>query len=362
MRKPASVYARMVWIGATSLILSGCLTPTTWQPEVDSDRYAEEARKQSSIALQAILEDQTRVQRVAFPLLEAAAPFAGKRVRYCLGFYSVNRYSFSERFLATASEVYGLGERLQVIAVVPGSPAERAGLLPGDQLTALNGVEFAQGKEASEAMGNLLQEQLQPELRAVLTILRDKERKDLHITPIESADFPIILSHKHEVNAKATGKKVVVNRGLVRFAQSDGDLAFVISHELAHNIMHHVRAVMTNYAIGTALDIAAASVGVITGNAIGATAAIAQAPAFEAEADYVGLYIMARAGLEIDHAAEFWREMAAISPGIMRKRIPATHPTSPQRYIAMDATIREINQWKQEGRPLIPQLKRKPSD
>ena len=73
MRKPASVYARIVWIGATSLILSGCLTPTTWQPEVDSDRYAEEARKQSSIALQAILEDQTRVQRVAFPLLEAAA-------------------------------------------------------------------------------------------------------------------------------------------------------------------------------------------------------------------------------------------------------------------------------------------------
>lgn len=144
---------------------------------------------------------------------------------------------------------------------------------------------------------------------------------------------------------------------MLRFAETDNKLVSVISHEIAHNLMRHVCAVLTNYALGTAVDLATASIGIITANAIGAAAVYAKAPAFEAEADYVALYIMAKAGLPIDQAAQFWCRIAAIQPGSIHHRILATHPSSPKRAIARENTIEEIKQKRALGAELVPELR-----
>jgi predicted Zn-dependent protease len=79
---------------------------------------------------------------------------------------------------------------------------------------------------------------------------------------------------------------------------------------------------------------------------------------FEFEADYMGLYLAARANLDIGNAANLWRKMAVTSPGsINEKSYFASHPSSPERFLTMDKTIEEIKAKKASGTPLVPDNK-----
>ena len=81
--------------------------------------------------------------------------------------------------------------------------------------------------------------------------------------------FKVILdADKQGLNAHADGQNVVIYPGMIDFARNDSQLAFVIAHEFAHNIMGHQRALMQNVTIGAliglAADIAATSQGANT--------------------------------------------------------------------------------------------------
>jgi predicted Zn-dependent protease len=73
---------------------------------------------------------------------------------------------------------------------------------------------------------------------------------------------------------------------------------------------------------------------------------------FEAEADYVGLYVIARAGYRIDDAANFWRRMAISSPGSVT--MTGDHPATPERFVALQAAVKEIEAKTAQGQPLVP--------
>ena len=97
---------------------------------------------------------------------------------------------------------------------------------------------------------------------------------------------------------------------MIRFAQKDEELGLVIAHELGHNIMDHVSKLRSNSILGTIVDLAAAYYGVNTQGIFGQVGATMYSQEFEAEADYVGIYYMERAGYSIDNVANFWRNMA----------------------------------------------------
>ena len=345
--------------GIAVLGLAGCVSTVTKPMVVDPGRLELERYHQQAIALESQLFDQMRLQRVGFPILKAAVPFVEDRKRAYLGLYYANKYSFSGDFQESAQKQFGLGEKLKVLEVIPNSPAELVRFEKGDILLKLDGKAIPAGDNAAANLADILKRDLVANRKVVITVLRDGDPLDLEITPAAIADFTLLLSSKQSVNAKATGKKIIINRGMLRFAETDTELAYVISHEMAHNVMRHVRAVVTNYILGTIIDLAAASFGVITGNAVGAAAAYSRAPSFEAEADYVGLYLMARSGLPIDDAANFWRRIAAIDPSSIKRRILATHPSSPERFVALEDTIREIKLKIAKGQPLDPEPRRK---
>jgi beta-barrel assembly-enhancing protease len=154
---------------------------------------------------------------------------------------------------------------------------------------------------------------------------------------------------------------------MIDFARNDSQLAFVIAHEFAHNIMGHQKALMQNVTIGAllgmAVDIAASSQGADTGgqfSQIGAKQGqLSYSPDFEHEADYVGLYILARAGFKIEDAPMFWREMSQAEPDAIY--ISTTHPNNPQRTIEMEKTVAEIRAKQKQGLPLLPNIKVKKS-
>jgi predicted Zn-dependent protease len=180
----------------------------------------------------------------------------------------------------------------------------------------------------------------------------------------ETCTYEVVFAADQKgLNAHADGKRIVMYPAMMDFATSDNDLAFVIAHEFAHNIMKHPDAAKQNIGIGAllgvAIDIAATAGGINTGgqfSQIGASQGhLSYAPEFEHEADYVGLYILARSGYPIKDAPMFWRRMSLASPQSIY--ISTTHPTNPARTIEMDKTVQEINYKKQRGLPLSPNIK-----
>ncbi len=167
------------------------------------------------------------------------------------------------------------------------------------------------------------------------------------------------------INAYADGTKIVIFPTMVDFAKNETHLALVVAHEYTHHFMRHVQSsqgnVLAGALLGTLADALAASQGVGTqgqfGNMGAQAALLSYSPSFEHEADYIALYILARAGFPIEEAPEFWRQMARYNPEGIYNR--TTHPTTPERFASLEKTVREIRTKQKNGERLLPNLKPK---
>ncbi|MGE3714757.1 MAG: M48 family metallopeptidase, partial [Alphaproteobacteria bacterium] len=169
------------------------------------------------------------------------------------------------------------------------------------------------------------------------------------------------IEYDDKLNAYADGKKIVFYSGMLRFLDGDDEIAAVMGHELAHNLMGHVDASSTNRMtgafIGLLIDAAVASQGISTGGTFGdvgqTVGHLSYSVDFEEEADYIGLYVAALAGFDITKAPNVWRRMSLEDPdGIYSS---TTHPSNAARYVALNKTIYEINSKRARKQPLLPE-------
>ena len=86
--------------------------------------------------------------RIADRIRIAGAELCGKKISPVIGVYAPNEFAirdmwaekdFVDPFVEAAQQRYGLGKEPRVLAVVPGMPADRAGLRVGDRVTAVDG-------------------------------------------------------------------------------------------------------------------------------------------------------------------------------------------------------------------------------
>lgn len=156
--------------------------------------------------------------------------------------------------------------------------------------------------------------------------------KTLSFAPVSACDYKVRLKFSSAINAYATGKSIIVTTGMMDFVENDSELALILGHELAHNTMGHVRKSIQNI--------------LLSGLATRYTRP------FESEADYVGMYYMARAGYPLDGVETFWRRLGIEHPkSIVRAK---THPVTPSRMLSIHATAREIAEKRKNGEALTP--------
>jgi len=164
--------------------------------------------------------------------------------------------------------------------------------------------------------------------------------------------FTIKVLDTEEVNAFALpGGFFFVNSGLILKAESEAELAGVMSHEIAHVAARHGTKQATRGELANLMTIPLIFMGGWAGYAIrqGAGLAIPMgfltfSRSFEREADYLGLQYLYKSGYDPTAFVDFFEKIQSLEkkkPGSISK-VFATHPMSDDRIKAAQNEIQSI--------------------
>jgi hypothetical protein len=197
-----------------------------------------------------------------------------------------------------------------ILAVAPDGPAAASDLRAGDILLAVND-QTLDGPLGDAASYGPLQRQAAALNAALavgpvrLTIRRDgrTQAMDLAGVPACVADAQIVLTG--DMMARSEGRVLQVSLPLAEYAADDGELAFIVAHELAHGILDRHKGEVA-----------------------------------ERDADALALRLMTRAGYAPRSAGAFWTRLANDYPQMRVDQ--GGHPTAQARRDALDALAGEI--------------------
>jgi predicted Zn-dependent protease len=172
--------------------------------------------------------------------------------------------------------------------------------------------------------------------------------------------FTIKVIDSDEINAMALpGGFFYVNSGLILNADEEAELAGVMAHEIAHVCAHHAAREMTrlNYAQIGMVPLIMMTGYSWTGYGIYEAAQLAIpitflefSREFEAQADYLGVQYMYRAGYDPQAFISFFEKIQALEkrkPGLVAKAF-SDHPQTPDRILHSQEEIARILPAKDE--------------
>jgi hypothetical protein len=341
-----------------SLLTAACGTiePQVAYPKVDRRAAVSPAAGTSSPApaaggwdntLSGLRQADQRVADIAYRIVTANAALCSD-VKPQTGLVLQTALQYSPRLRPQIEAAFHIDDRAAIEAVAAGSPAADAGLHRDDILVAVNDQPIAADGPPAPSGADEAPASYAPVENAVaaldaalihgparLRVRRGEDQMEVVLTPRPGCAYDAQVLPGPDLNASADGRHVFISAALVDYARSDDMLALVLGHEFAHDVLrHHDRLDRKGFARGMLGE-------------FGSTPASHMVA--EKEADYVGLYLMARAGYDISQAPDFWRQFPATIGDF-----GWSHPGHWERSASLAATRDEILAKRQRGEPLVP--------
>jgi len=345
------------------VLLTACAGRTKLLPEVDTKLAIAEVEKQNEIFLTDYRDHLIQASTVFANIARANAAHCPKAGPLYTGMMATNAGGFPNAQRAAARKVFGnpigandVDDQPWVFHVIAGSPADRSGIRVGDRILDVGGVDVGTGARGQAEMMNSLRAAAANGPIA-LTVKRGDETITMAMSAEKACDYGFGLRRSERIVAFADGSKVEVTTGLLRFVKTDDELALIVGHELAHKVLGHRDTSTQNAVTGGILGasgalLAAGPLGAAVGIGLavqGATmGARLNSQDHESEADYVGTYYAARAGYNVENAADVIRRFAVLDPGAIHLR-GGTHPSTALRFLAIEETAREIRNKQLAG-------------
>ena len=337
-----------------ALLLAACSTVSLDTPGARPGSVApapvtESAQKQ---ALRNVTAQQDRLYRLAAPLLVNNAPLCKGNSRNLIGFSAKTKYSFSEDYVEAAQSL-GFDERLQVTGVLNNSGAARAGVKRGDILATVQDKPMPQGPNAERQAAAILGPLVNSTSNVKLGLIRNGSNVAVTVPLTRACGFGIELGNTDNVSAYADGRRVLVTRGMLNFARNDNEVAYVLAKELAHNALGHPAQQRMSATVGGVID----NMIRITpdAGALGGSGGIKAVPQeTDAAADRLALYMLVRAGYNIEGAGSFWQRLSTQYPASVANSYTAIHPATAYRLSTIDKTVSEIKAKQAAKQNLVP--------
>jgi hypothetical protein len=322
---------------ALGLLATACSTPAPGEAMAAAGSDAPAARLAALTAL------DRRVATVGYRLTTANVELCRSRQAVAgWTLHAANQYSDALRPVAEAG--LGLdGDLPGVLAVAGDSPAARAGLTAGDLLVQVNGEALDRGAVTGAPSHDGLAANLVALDRALsagpvtLTVRRGATVRTVALRPALACSSFFQVNPSDEYNARADGKGVFISSTMAAYAADDDDLAMILGHELAHNVLQHHPSPEP---LGEQAPVP--------------ETALARGNHWtqERDADRVGLFLAARAGFDTDRAPGFMRRFGADHWRVRYAQIG--HASAEARARALEETNAEIAAQRAAGQPLRP--------
>lgn len=231
----------------TLLIASGSI-PASPTPQTAIKSAADPAVTSSALTGAALpgREEDARVATIAWRLAHAGiahcpapVPQAGLVLQHLSQFEAADRPGMIAAL--------ALDRGPAVIVVVPDGPAHRAGIRPGDVLLATDDVRLPRDDAAdapfdaarARMQADAILDRVQRDGPHQVTLLRDGATRTVTLTSLPGCPSRVHLARSTQRNAYADGTHVFLTTGLFARLRNDDERAFVIAHEMAHNILGH---------------------------------------------------------------------------------------------------------------------------
>lgn len=247
---------------------------------------------------------------------------------------------YAPEFRDAAVRSYGFERPIAVEAVVPGSPADRAGIVQNAGLIAFDD-EPVTSKEGTDGpfarMSRIFdrEEALSADGVLLVTLVKDGQIDRVRIATEKGCRSRFQIALEGALNASADGTYVQIDGRMVDYAVNDEELAALLAHELAHNILNHPQR----------LTDAGVSRGI--GGWFGRSAGLIRAT--ETEADRLSLYLMANAGFDPQVAIVLWDRLSARTDlGFLSS---PTHPGRKRRVAQLREELLALGRLRAQSSP-----------
>ncbi|WP_162792483.1 PDZ domain-containing protein [Novosphingobium sp. P6W] len=223
-KKPASAFCRLV------MAVVACSWGSIPSSAAESEQWPLALRSQIS----RLTDVGYRLGAVAAPACFLTAAGTGISIDY------LEAYGAKDRPAVAA--ILGMTDAPQIAAVAQGSPAERAGIQPGDDIVAINGIPVGMLRSTSSDT-SLFADELEYRLAATpkgsmvkLNLKRKGVAMKIELLPTIICATRFVVKTGLGVTAFSDGTNIAISSRLIEFADNDDELALIAAHELGHVI------------------------------------------------------------------------------------------------------------------------------
>lgn len=297
-----------------TLFLSACSSANT---TIRKKPLGAQTQSAPSSELRTYLGYLNRLDRVASRIFQTGTPLC-QHIGRDPGIITYRQNQFPRKLRKQAQAELSTSTIPSIILVRNGGPA--VALRQGDILLGSNDQPIdANNKDIQTYLA-----------AGFLRIQRDGQEEFIAVSAPRACAYRVHLKMDSKISAKASGGQITVSSGLLEFAKTDSELAFVLGHELAHGIKKHMKqAVFSGGLLGLANQ---------------------KMQGLETEADYVGLTLATAAGYDMIGAEVFWQRM--IDADTQNQAKGRKHPTRKQRLVAIRTFAAHIKEKQNEGQSL----------
>lgn len=206
---------------------------------------ASASRADDIAAYKALAQQDLRVAIVGHRLATANASFCQRKTRNP-GWVLHDKAQYPDATIAQAA--FAFRAPVSVSAVVPSGPADKAGIATGDAIVAVNGTAISNlpftGQDRASArlekVLNIIADALDSSGKADIVLINAQGQKMVTLAPPFVCASRFWVDTKSDLDAGADGVSVRVTEGLLSFtSDDDSQLAAIVAHEMAHNLLGH---------------------------------------------------------------------------------------------------------------------------